>query len=85
MQERLRRKQILLSPEQERYLANRARAEGRSESALVRDLIDRVRARAATHDPIDGLIGAFRGKPLGGHDEILYGRAHKKGRSRSSS
>ncbi len=85
--ERLRRKQLLISVEQERYLSNRARAEGRSESALLRDLIDQVRNSGAAKgpDPIDALVGAFAGRRLGGHDEILYGRPRKRGLRRSSS
>lgn len=85
--ERLRRKQVLISVEQDRYLSNRARAEGRSESALLRDLIDQVRNGGAAKgpDPIDALVGAFAGRRLGGHDEILYGRPREKRAKRSSS
>jgi hypothetical protein len=85
--QRLRRKQILISLEQERYLSNRARAEGRSESSLLRDLIDQVRNGGVTKgaDPIDALVGAFAGRRLGSHDEILYGRRRKRGSARSSS
>jgi len=87
LMQRLRRKQLLISVEQERYLSNRARAEGRSESALLRDLIDQVRNGAATkgRDPIDALVGAFAGRRLSSHDEILYGRPRKRGQKRSSS
>jgi hypothetical protein len=85
--QRLRRKQLLISVEQDRYLSNRARAEGRSKSALLRDLIDQVRNGGATKglDPIDALVGAFAGRRPGGHDEILYGRPRKQGPRRSSS
>lgn len=85
--ERLRRKQILVSVEQDRYLSNRARAEGRSKSALLRDLIDQVRngGVAKGADPIDTLVGAFAGRRLGNHDEILNGRPRKRGSTRSSS
>lgn len=85
--ERLRRKQLLISVEQDRYLSNRARAEGRSKSALLRDLIDQVRNGGAANgpDPIDALVGAFAGRRLAAHDEILYGRQRKRGIRRSSS
>ena len=85
--QRLRRKQILISMEQGRYLSNRARAEGRSESALLRDLIDQVRNSGVAKgaDPIDSLVGVFVGRRLGNHDQILYGRARKRGPARSSS
>lgn len=87
MQQRLTRKQILISAEQDRYLSNRARAEGRSESAVLRDLIDQLRIPGpdAGPDPIDHLVGAFSGRPLGTHDEILYGRPRRRGRKQSSS
>lgn len=73
---RLRRKQVLLTTEQERWLVNRARSEGRSESAVLRDLIDaRRQLRVAdAADPLDRIVGTARGRKLGTHDAILYGR-----------
>jgi hypothetical protein len=73
---KLRRKQVLISVDQDRWLSNRARSEGRSESAVLRDLIDRQRRNRVNSSPdtLDAVVGAFKGRNLGTHDEILYGR-----------
>ncbi len=79
----MRRKQVLLSPELERWLTDRARREGRSISAVLRSVLeDAHRAYLSrTPDPLAEAAGSIRGENLGTHDEILYGR--RKGRARS--
>jgi len=79
---KLRRKQVLISVDQDRWLSSRARSEGRSRSAVLRDLIDQARRDRISYspDPLDAIVGAFKGRDLGAPDEILYGRPEAKRR-----
>ena len=77
----MRRKQVLLSPELERWLADRARREGRSVSAVLRSVLEDAQraSRSRAPDPLAAAAGSIKGRSLGTHDEILYGR--RKGRA----
>lgn len=77
----LKRKQVMLSPELERWLRDRARREGRSVSAVLRAVLEEAwrAGSSASGDPLDSSAGMLRGKNLGAHDEILYGRRKERG------
>ncbi len=75
----LKRKQVMLSPELERWLTDRARRQGRSVSAVLRAVLEEAWRRGMeSGDPLDAAAGMLRGKGGGTHDEILYGRRRRR-------
>lgn len=58
---RMVRKQIVIDPEQERALEERARVTGVSQSALIREAIDRLLKDAAARDRKEAWEDLFRG------------------------
>ncbi len=70
----LRRKQVMLTAELERWLKDRARREGRSVSAVLRSILEEARTRSEKRDPLGLAAGLLAGKNHASHDQILYGR-----------
>ncbi len=76
----MKRTNIVLEEAQYQYLKGRAEREGKSMSALIRELIEAVmrpQPRSAKDDPIFGIVGMFKGKKskrdiCQQHDEIIY-------------
>ena len=70
----MKRTNIVLEEAQYQYLKDRAEREGKSMSALVRELIE-ASICASKEDSIFKIIGMGRGKGRGAarrHDKILY-------------
>jgi hypothetical protein len=74
----MKRTNIVLEEAQYQYLKDRAQREGKSMSALVRELIETsicASKEDIKDDPIFKIIGMGRGRGRGAarrHDEILY-------------
>lgn len=75
----MKRTNIVLGDAQYQFLKEQSRQSGKSMSAILRDLIDRMlfrRAASSARDPIRSIIGLGRSKrgraPGPRHDELLY-------------
>jgi predicted DNA-binding protein len=74
----MKRTNLVLEEVQYQYLKDRAEHEGKSISALVRELIEAAICPSEDsfkNDPIFKIVGIARGKGRGAarhHDEILY-------------
>lgn len=77
------RSQILLEPWQHKYLAEVARKNGKSVSAVIRQWVDEKASARATGrgDPLFGLVGIVADAASDvseNHDAYLYGRKAKR-------
>jgi hypothetical protein len=82
----MRRTNVVLEEWQYQYLKERAAREGKSLSALLRELIEaaaRPSDKSIKDDPIFEIVGMFRGgreDVAEKHDEYLYRREAQRGR-----
>ncbi len=82
----MRRTQIYLDEKADEQCRQRAAAEGRSASAVIREALDAYLARTPTtlegNDPIRTMAGSLRGLPVDAaveHDRDLYDRKATSG------
>jgi Ribbon-helix-helix protein, copG family len=70
---RVKRIQIYIDDASDELLSRRARREGRSKAALIRDAVRREYGGAGPADPFDAWAGGIDERP-GDVDELVYGR-----------
>lgn len=74
----MHRTQLLLREEQYRFLSARAREEGKSISAVLREIVDRqIKAQSTEIDPLLAIVGMAEGEDAAvgrEHDRYLYGQ-----------
>lgn len=73
----MHRTQLLLQEDQYRFLSTKAKEEGKSISAVLREIINRqMSARPLEADPLQAIIGMAEGEDAAvgrEHDHYLYG------------
>jgi hypothetical protein len=74
----MHRTQVLFEERQYRFLHSLAKREGKSLSALLREIVDKhINSQPQSTDPLSEILGMAEGEPapIGrDHDKYLYGR-----------
>jgi hypothetical protein len=69
----MKRLQIYIEPELDELLAQKARREGTSKAALIRDAVDQTYGSVIRTDPLDEWAGGIDEEP-GSIDAVVYDR-----------